>query len=112
MKLKGVSPLIAVVMLIAFTLVVAGILVYFMRKVRALKHGLFEKQVRETQDRIHQNFSEIRRDLTEELKALVANADKHPLTPEEIQRQEHILRELENMERNMERDMGDIEKRY
>lgn len=95
-----------------FVLILASILFYFTRKIKSLKRGLFEKQVHETHDRAHEGFTELRRELTARLKSLVANADKRPLTAEEIDQQERILHELDELEQRMEHDIGDIEKRY
>lgn len=95
-----------------FLLILAGVFFYFTRKIRKLKRGLFEKQVHETQERAHESFTELRRELTSRLKSLIANADKRPLTAEEIEQQEQTLRELDELERRMEHDIGDIENRY
>lgn len=95
-----------------FLLILAGVFIYFTRTIRKLKRGLFEKQVHETRDRAHESFIVLRRELTERLKSLVANADKRPLTLEEIDQQERILRELDELEQRTEHDIGDIEHRY
>ena len=46
------------------------------------------------------------------LASLVANADKRPLSVEEIGQRERAVRGRNEFERRMEHDIGDIEKRY
>lgn len=98
--------------LIVIFIIIGGILIYFNRRIKSLKRSLFEKQVRETTQRFRENFSEIRRDLTDELKALAENAKDRPLTPEEVSRREHMLRELDSIERQTTDEMNEIERRY
>ncbi len=109
--LKVRYVVIAVILLIFFV-VLGSVLAYFLHRIKILKRGLFEKQIHETQERFRQNFSEIRRDLTDELRILAENAKDRPLTPEEIQRREHVLRELDTVERETTEEMSEIEKKY
>lgn len=95
-----------------FLLILAGIFFYFTRKIKKLKRGLFEKQVHETRERAHDSFVTLRRELSERLKSIVANADKRPLTADEIEQQERILRQLDELEQRMEHDIGDIERKF
>lgn len=91
--------------------VIAGIMVYFRRKIQRLQKGLVEKQLKETEERFHRGVSEIRKDLMDQLKDLAANAQGRQLTVEEVEKRDHVLRELEELEKNLEHDIGDISKR-
>lgn len=95
-----------------FLLTVGILALSFHRKVNRLKRGLMEKQLKETEERFHKGFSEIRKDLMDQLKNLAVNSQGRSLTPEEIERRDHILRELEELEKGLEHDIGDISKRY
>ncbi len=96
----------------AFLAVFVFLFVYFRRKIRALQKGLLEKQLRETEDRFHRGFTEIRKDLMDQLKDLAAGTSGRPLTPDEISKRDHILREIEEIEKNLEHDVTDIGRRY
>ncbi|HEY4475457.1 MAG TPA: hypothetical protein VJB92_01915 [Candidatus Paceibacterota bacterium] len=103
------------IIIAAFGLVFLGILLsiffYFRRKVRLLERGLMEKQLKDTEERFHRGFSEIRKDLMDQLKDLALNSQGRTLTPEEVGKRDHILRELEELEKNLEHDIGGIGKR-
>ena len=92
--------------------VIAFLLVYFRRKIQKLQKGLIEKQLRETEERFHKGFAEIRKDLMDQLKDLAINSQGRSLTPNEIEKRDHILREIEEMEKNLEHDIGDIGRKY
>jgi hypothetical protein len=102
---------IAVVALI-FLFVIVFISLYFRRKIARLKHGLIEKRLKDTEDRFHHGFEEIRRGLMDQLKDLATNTEGRSLTPEEIEKRDYILRELEKLEKGLEHDIRDIGKRY
>lgn len=95
-----------------FLLVLAFVFFYFRRKIRTLQRGLLEKQLRETEERFHRGFAEIRKDLMDQLKDLAMNSQGRPLTPEEVEKRDHILRELEELEKGLEHDVTDIGRRY
>jgi len=103
-----VIAVIALLFLITITL----IYVYFRRKISQLKRGLMEKQLRETEEKFHRGFAEIRKDLMDQLKDLAVNSQGRQLTPDEIEKRDHVLRELEEMEKNLEHDVGDIGRKY
>ncbi len=95
-----------------FLSMIAFLLFYFRRKIQRLKEGLMEKHLRETEDRFHRGFAEIRKDLMDQLRDLAAGTQGRPLTPEEVEKRDHVLRELEEIEKNLEHDVGDIGKKY
>lgn len=97
--------------LFAFLFIIAAIFFYFLRRIRRFKEQLFATQLHETQDRYRKGFAEIRKDLMDELKLLSANAQGRPLTPEELERKDHILRELDELEQTLSQDMGNIGKK-
>ncbi|MEK7555140.1 MAG: hypothetical protein AAB518_04120 [Patescibacteria group bacterium] len=98
--------------LLFFLAVVTSLFVYFRKKIRTLQRGLLEKQLRETEDRFHRGFTEIRKDLMDQLRDLAAGTSGRPLTPDEVSKRDHILREIEEIEKNLEHDVADISKRY
>ena len=63
-------------------------------------------------ERMTRGFAEIRKDLMDQLKDLAVNSEGRSLTREEIEKRDHILRELEELEKNLEHDVVDIGKRY
>ncbi len=89
-------------------LLVAGVMFYFLRKLRRMRQDLLQKQVHDTEDRFRRGFSEIRKDLMDELKLLTANSQNRPPTPEELDRKDHLLRELDELEQNLGQDVGNI----
>ncbi len=102
---------IAVVVFI-FLAILGSVFFYFRRKIQNLQRGLIEKQIKETEERFHRGFEEIRKDLMDQLKDLALNAQTRALTPDEVEKRDHVLRELEQLERNLDHDIGDIGKKY
>lgn len=100
------------IVVIIFLAILGVVFFYFRRKIKNLQRGLMEKQLRETEDRFHKGFAEIRQDLMNQLKDLASNSQGRPMTADEIEKRDHVLRELEDMERNLDHDIGDIGKRY
>jgi len=95
-----------------FLFAIFSISIYFRKKIAKLKHGLMEKHLKETEERFHHGFEEVRRGLMDQLKDLAVSSDGRSLTPEEINKRDEILRELEKLEKGLEHDIRDIEKRY
>jgi ABC-type multidrug transport system fused ATPase/permease subunit len=96
---------------LTFLVIVIAILVYFRRKISRLQQGLMEKHLRETEERFHRGFSEIRKDLMDQLRDLASNSQNRPLTPEEVEKRDRVLRELEELEKNLEHDVTSIGRR-
>ncbi len=96
------------VILFVFVLILAFVFFYFARKIRRLKRQVFEKRLRETTDQVRRGFSEIHKDLMQELLMLTTKAQTQPLSPEEIQRKDHVLRELEELEKNVSDGMANM----
>lgn len=82
---------------------------YFLWKVKRLNARLLAKEIREAKDSIHEGLSELRRDLLDELRILELSGKK--LSADERARKEHILRELDTLERNIEKEIQDIEEK-
>jgi hypothetical protein len=95
----------------AFTAVLVVVFVYFRRKISMLKRGLLEKRLRDTEERFHKGFAEMRKELMAELRDLATNSSGRPLTADEVDKRDRLLRELDDLERNLEHDITDIEKR-
>lgn len=95
---------------LAFLVILTGVFIYFRRKIARLQRGLMDKQLHETEDRFHRSFAQIRAELMGQLKDLAAGAQGRQLSAEEIEKRDRILRELEDLEQNLEHDIGSIKK--
>lgn len=89
-----------------FAVSVAAFL-YFTWRVRRLQAVIASKEIQEAQDSVREGLSEIRKDILDELQLLESSGKQ--LSPEEVTRKAHLLRELDTLERNMERKIRDIE---
>lgn len=97
----------ALALLLVVSLILGAVIVlYFVQRVRQLRSQLVNKEVRETHESVHRGLADIRGHLFEELKQ--SGSLKHK-TAENIERKEHVLKELENIEQNIEREIGDVE---
>jgi len=107
----GVNIKFTFLSLLLVILLVAGIFTiwYFLWKVKKLKSRLVTKEIREAKQSIGEGFAELRRDLLDELKLLEPSHKR--LSLEEFTRKEHILRELDLLEKNMEKEISDIEEK-
>ncbi len=97
---------------LSFTIIVLLVLggaaaAYFVWRVRRLKAELQRRRARETHESVREGFREVRRDLMDELAALQSSG--RTLTPDELKRKEHVLRELERIEKMMEREISEID---
>ena len=84
----------------------AFIFFYFRWKVRQLKAVIVSKEIKEARDSVKDGLSEIRKDLIDELKIMESSGKT--LSVEELSRKEHLLRELDLLERNMDKEIQDI----
>ncbi len=91
-----------------FLLILLFVYLYFRRKISNLQKGLREKQLRETEERFHKGFAEIRKDLMDQLKALAQESQTRPLRPEEVEKRDRLLEEIDSIERNLDHDIGDL----
>ncbi|MCH7882881.1 hypothetical protein IIA95_00460 [Patescibacteria group bacterium] len=82
---------------------------YFSWKVKRLNARLLTKEIREAKDSVREGLSELRRDLLDELRILELSGKK--LSADERARKEHVLRELDTLGRNMEKEIQDIEEK-
>ncbi len=96
-------------LVIVLLLLLGGFLaVIFGFRIRSLKSALIAKEVREAQDSLRSGVSELKQDVLDELKLLNS---RRGLSADKLSRKEHLLRELERIERQIEREIGDIERR-
>lgn len=104
----GVNIKFAALSLIIVILLLAGAMavLYFTARVSRLKAALLDKEIREAHEAAHRSFSEMRQDLLEELKLLES---RQTLSSKELERKAHILRDLEVFEREVEKEIGDIQ---
>lgn len=106
--LGNVNIKFAFLTLIIITLLLFGVigLAYFIWRVKRLKTMLVTKEISEAQESVREGLGELRKDLLDELRILGYSGKK--LSGKELVRKEHILRELEKIEHNMEREIQDI----
>jgi len=106
----GISIKFATLSLIIFILLIlcAVAVSYFSYRVSRLKVALLDKEISEAQQSAHKSFSEMRQNMLEELRLLES---RKRLSAEEIERKAHLLRDLENMERDLEKEIKDIEEK-
>lgn len=109
--LGGFNIKFAALSLLILVLLISGValILYFGTRVRRLRARLLAKEVREAHESVREGLAELRHDLLEELRSVESSGK--PSGPEEISRKDHILREIEKVEKNMEREIGDIEER-
>ncbi|MST04242.1 MAG: hypothetical protein EXS49_01585 [Candidatus Pacebacteria bacterium] len=94
--------------LLFFLLILLAVFIYFKKKINILQKGLRDKQLKDTEERFHKGFAEIRKDLMDQLKALAQESQTRPLKPEEIEKRDKILEEIDSIERNLDHDIGDL----
>jgi hypothetical protein len=100
----GVNIKFAVLSLIIIILLIGGValILYFKHRVQRLKEVILDKEIGEAQESVREGFSELRQSLSDELRVL----DSRPnLSQEELARKEQVLRNLENLEHNIERNI-------
>jgi len=99
----------ALALIIIILLILSGfIFSYFHIRVKRLNEIIVKKEMKEAHESVRDGIAEIRKDLLDELKLL--NMSGKVVSNEEGQRKEHILRELDRIEREMNKEIEDIEK--
>lgn len=104
-NIKFATLTLLIVALLIFGAVLA--LVFGLR-IRNLKSALITKEVREAQDSVRTGVAELKQEVLDELKSLNS---KRALSADKLSRRDHLFRELERIEHQIERDIGDIDKR-
>lgn len=106
----GVNIKFAFLSFVIIFLLLAGAVVvsYFILRVRRLKSDLVSKEIREAHESVREGMSHIRNDLLEELKSL--ESSEKPLSEEQYSKKEHLVRELDRLEREIEHEISDIER--
>ena len=106
----GITIKFAALFLIIVLLLICGVILvlYFNYRVRRLKTILINKEISEAQESVRKGFVEIRQNMIEELQLLES---RKALSQEELIRKEQLLRNLENLEHNMQKEIKDIEER-
>jgi len=107
----GVNVKFAFLSFIIIFLLLLGIAAasYFILKVRRLKSDLVSKEIREARESVREGVSHIRNDLIEELRFF--ESSEKPLSEEQLLRKKHLVSELDRLEKEMEREISDIEHR-
>jgi ABC-type transport system involved in cytochrome bd biosynthesis fused ATPase/permease subunit len=106
----GINIKFAALSLTIVVLLILGamIIFYFTRRVSRLKAALVGKEIREARESIREGFSELRQNMLDELRMLESQS---ALSAEELARKELLLRNLEKLEKGMEKEIGDIEEK-
>jgi len=106
----GINIKFAALSLVIIILLIFGavLFLYFNYRVRRLKAVLISKEISEAQESVRKGFVELRQNLIDELQVLQSRKD---LSQEELVRKEQLLRSLENLERDMQKEIKDIEER-
>lgn len=106
----GVNIKFAGMALVIVILLITGLFLifYFHYKVRRLKNIILSKEVGEAQESVREGFDQLRQNLLDELQLLESRKD---LSKEELVRKEQALRNLEGLERNMHKEIKDIEEK-
>lgn len=106
----GINIKFAALSLVIIILLILGVMLvlYFTGRVSRLKAALLDKEIREAREAAHKGFSEMRQNLLDELKSLESRKN---LSSEELERKAHLLRDLENLERGVEKEIDDIQER-
>src|SRR3989338_6184467 len=109
--LGGITIKFAFLSLVIVLLCVIGaaLIIYFVMRVRKLRYLLMTKEVREAKEAVRENLSLLRTELLEELR-LMALPGK-ALSAEELSRKERVFRELDQIERRMEKEIDDIQEK-
>jgi len=93
--------------LVILIIVIAFLVWYFVFRIRRLNTQLFMKEVREAKDTLSVGLSGLRKDILDELRILESRGG--PLSAEDLSRKEHLLRELDRVKIQVEREIEDIE---
>ena len=86
-----------------------GAIGYFMRRITKLRALLLSKEIHEARESLREGLAGLRGNLMEEHRFL--NQSGKPLSLEDISRKEHIFRELDRIEKTMEKEIEDIEEK-
>lgn len=99
----------AIVLLLA---VLAGLIAYVIRQWRRVKrrHDTFTKEVGEVEEAIHRGFAVLRRDIEAEMAVIKKARMSKTLSEEEKLKEEHLLKDLEKIERHIGKEVLDVEK--
>ncbi len=98
--------------IILLLLILAGLIAYIIRQWRRLKrrHARFAKEVGEVEEAIHRGFAVLRRDIEAEMAVIKKARMSKTLSEEEKLKEEHLLKDLEKIERHIGKEMLDVEK--
>lgn len=107
----GVNIKFAVLSLLIVILIITGIALtlYFSWRVRRLKSTIVAKEIREAHEATREGVANLRKEILDELRLLETSGK--PLSAEELARKEHLIKELEMLEKNVEREIRDIEEK-
>jgi hypothetical protein len=100
-KFAALSLMILILLILGATIVS-----YYSRRVTNLKSELIVKEAHEARNSVHSGFLDLRQDVLDEIKSLEG---KNHISPAELKKKEKLLLRLENLEKETEKDIIDIE---
>ena len=97
---------------ITFLLVIFGLLVYIIYHEREAgrKHKIWTKEVREAEESVRRGFMVLKRDIEAEIAVIRKAKFTKELKAEEVGREAQLLKDLEWVERNITKEVWDIER--
>ena len=94
--------------LVIIILLIGGIflILYSNSRIRRLKAVILNKEIKEASESIHEEFVELEQSLRDELKLLELRQNP---SPEDLERKEQVIRNIENLEKNIQKDIQYVE---
>jgi hypothetical protein len=108
MTIAGVNFRFATItlLIVLLLLVGGGVIFFFSIRIRKLRRALVVKEVHEAQESVRTGLAALKNEMLDELKLLTSSRG---LSADKLSRRDHLLHELERIEREIEREIGDIE---
>ena len=100
--------LIGVIIFLCIIVILVGFILYHAYRGRK-KHKIFWKEVIEAEESIRRGFAVLKRDIEAELAVIKKAKLSNALLEEERQKEENLLRDLEAVQKNISKEVWDIE---
>ena len=91
-------------------IILLAIFIWHHRKKAKAKHANFQKEVTEAEESIRRGFALLRRDIHEELEAVKKTKSSKEVHRELLEKEEQLLRDLEDIERKIGSEIWDVER--
>jgi len=97
------------ILLLITLVVLIGLIIFFWRRGKS-RHKSLVRELKEAEDSVKRGFAILRRDIEAELASVRKAASGGNLSEEEKQREEHLLKDLAEIEQKVGKEVWDIEK--